>query len=318
MSWLNGKTLTILGCGYVGTALATRALREGAQVSALTRNRDTGATLAALGCDVVVEDLASDAWHRDWAEGADAVVVCVGSGGPSLEEYRRSYVDGVASVQRWLRMLAEPPAAGIFTSSTSVYPQSDGVVVDERADTTDSSAHGAILREAENRWHTSTLARSVVLRLAGIYGPGRHQLLDQLRSGATEMRGGRQRLNLAHRDDVVSAILACLTADFPEGSRTYNIADGNPGPRDDVIAWLARRLGLPLPQLIESARRTGEPVRDRVISSAALQSDTRWCPLFPDFRAGYESILGQNDAVQPRISRNNTDGSGAESGANLA
>jgi nucleoside-diphosphate-sugar epimerase len=291
MSWLVGKHLVILGCGYIGTALAERALREGAKVSALTRNQASGAVLGSLGVSVTIADLAGDDWHRQWPDGADAVVVCIGSGGPSEAEYRRSYVDGIGSAQRWLQGLPNPPAVGIFTSSTSVYPQGEGVVVDEQADTAGTSAHGAILLEAEARWRTAGVSRTCILRLAGIYGPDRHQLLDQIRAGAIGMRGGRQRLNLAHRDDIVSAILAAGGLSTEARGAVYNVSDGAPAPREEVITWLSRRLGKPMPVLADLGRRTGEPVRDRVISNAALQADTGWRPAFPDFRAGYEAIL---------------------------
>ncbi|HVU17612.1 MAG TPA: NAD-dependent epimerase/dehydratase family protein [Candidatus Didemnitutus sp.] len=290
MSPWRGKRLIIFGCGYIGSALARRARTYGLAVTTLTRNPTVAASLEAQGFSTLLADLASDDWHGHLAGEFDAVVVCVGAGGPGVDGYRRSYVEGIRSVLRWVASTSRPPEFGLFTSSTSVYPQRDGERVDEQADTSASTGTARVLLEAEELWRRSPFARRVVLRLAGIYGPGRHQLLDQLRSGAVEMRGGRQRLNLAHRDDIVGAITACLENSSLMGDSVLNVADGTPSPREDVISWLAQHLGRSAPVFTPPTRRDGEPVRDRIIVSDRLRAATGWRPIRADFRAGYEAI----------------------------
>jgi nucleoside-diphosphate-sugar epimerase len=297
MDSLGGKRLVIFGCGYVGAALARAAAAAGARVTALTRNAEKAAALRAEGvAETVVAELSSAAWHGRIPAGAELVVNCVSAGGGGLKEYRRSYVEGMKSIRAWAA--ADPQSVGtmVYTSSTSVYPQGGGSIVDEDADTSAAAARGQILNEAEALVRPSTAWRRVfVLRLAGIYGPGRHQLLDQLRRGATEINGGSHRLNLAHRDDIVAAILACLTAPDGVPGGIFNVADGAPAPREEVIRWLAARLGRAAPLITAAAggrRRDGAKAPDRIISSARLQGQLGWRPRFPDFRAGYEAILG--------------------------
>lgn len=296
MSSLHGKRLVIFGCGYVGSALARAAVTAGASVEALTRNPDKATALRAAGlAKVVVADLSTDAWHGQIAGGADFIVNCVSSGGP--DAYRQSYVGGMQSVLAWAAKGPVPVGTLVYTSSTSVYPQGDGMVVDETAPAEGSTPNGAIIRESEvllQRAPASAVRRHFILRLAGIYGPGRHHLLDQLRAGAGQLGGsGDHRLNLAHRDDIVAAILACLDAPAAVGSDIFNVADSAPAGRAEVVAWLAERLGRPVPGFDGSAttRRGGAPMPDRIISNARIQQVLGWRPGFPDYRAGYEKLL---------------------------
>src|SRR4051794_36558855 len=122
MESLPAKRLIIFGCGYVGSAVARRAVQAGWKVRALTRNPEKAAALRNQGIDVVVADLASQAWHATFAAGADFVLNAVSSGGAGLEGYRHSYVEGMRSLLSWIRAGA-PVGTLVYTSSTSVYPQ---------------------------------------------------------------------------------------------------------------------------------------------------------------------------------------------------
>lgn len=294
---LHGKRLVIFGCGYVGAALADAALAAGARVEALTRNPGKAAALRAKGMEVVVADLAMPDWHAQVAGGADFVVNCVSSGGP--ENYHRSYVEGTKSILTWVTRGPAPVGTLVYTSSTAVYPQGGGAVVEETAPADGSTPNGAIIRESEVLLQAAPAAavrRHFILRLAGIYGPDRHHLLDQLREGRPVLGGsGEHRLNLVHRDDIVAAILACLTAPAAVGSGIFNVADTGPAARAEVVGWLAERLGRPVPGFDGAAtlRRGGAPMPDRIISSAKIQRVLGWRPQYPDYRAGYEKLLSR-------------------------
>jgi nucleoside-diphosphate-sugar epimerase len=293
---LSGKRLVIFGCGYVGSALARAALAAGARVEALTRNAEKAAALRAAGLhDVVVADLASADWHARLAGAPDFVVNTVSSGGP--DQYRRSYVEGMRSILGWAAGGPAPVGTMVYTSSTSVYPQGGGAVVDESADAPGATPNGAIIRESEVLLEQAPAAacrRWFILRLAGIYGPGRHHLLDQLRAGAATLNGtGGHRLNLVHRDDIVAAILACLQAPATLGRRRFNVADTAPARREEVVAWLCAQLGRPVPAFdgTTTARRGGAPVPDRVVASEAIRRELGWRPRYLDFRTGFAEIL---------------------------
>jgi nucleoside-diphosphate-sugar epimerase len=302
MTSLSGKRLVIFGCGYVGSALARTAVAAGARVEALTRNPAKATALRASGlANVVVAELSSADWHGQIAGGADFVVNCVSSGGGGADGYRQSYVGGMQSILRWAAAGNAPAGTIVYTSSTSVYPQGDGATVDESAPADGATANGRILRESEIFLQNAPATagrRWFILRLAGIYGPGRHHLLDQLREGMAQLPGsGATRLNLVHRDDIVAAILGCLHAPAAVTGGIFNVADTGPAMRAEVVRWLVRRLGCALPAFDGStgARRGGAPMPDRLISSGKIQRVLRWQPQYPDYRTGYDQILGTTD-----------------------
>ncbi len=298
---LAGKRLVIFGCGYVGSAVARTALAAGAQVEAVTRNAEKAAALRAEGLtSVVVAELASSDWHRQITSGADFVVNCVSASAPGIEGYRQSYVAGQESILAWAQAGRVPVGTLIYTSSTSVYPQGDGAVVDETAITVGASPTGAIIRESEiilEQASALVCRRWFILRLAGIYGPGRHHLLDQLQAGATVLSGlGVPHLNLIHRDDIVSAIMAGLEAPAVLGNEIFNVTDNQPARRAEVGVWLAAQLGVAAPLFDGTlkTRRGGGLTPDRQISSQKIQQMLGWQPQFPDYRAGYRAILGRS------------------------
>jgi nucleoside-diphosphate-sugar epimerase len=298
---LAGKRLVIFGCGYVGSALARTALAAGAQVEALTRNAEKAVALRAEGLtSVVVAELASADWYRQIAPGADYVVNCVSASAPGIEGYRQSYVAGQESIIAWAQTGRVPVGTFIYTSSTSVYPQGNGAVVDETAVTVGASPTGAIIRESEiilERASALACRRWFILRLAGIYGPSRHHLLDQLRAGATVLSGsGVPYSNLIHRDDIVSAIMAGLTAPAAFGNEIFNVTDDHSARRAEVGSWLATQLGVAAPVFDSTlkALRGGGLTPDRQISSQKIQQMLGWEPQFPDYRAGYRAIFEQS------------------------
>jgi nucleoside-diphosphate-sugar epimerase len=176
---LAGKRLVVFGCGYVGTAVALEAQARGLAVTALTRNTASAVVLREQGMETVVADLADESWHEQVPATPDFALNCVSGGGGGLDDYQRSYVRGMESIVRWAEA-AGSVGTLVYTSSTSVYPQGGGGRIDESAPTEEAGERGQVLLAAEralsraqgvaNRWF--------ILRLAGIYGPGRHYLLD--------------------------------------------------------------------------------------------------------------------------------------------
>jgi nucleoside-diphosphate-sugar epimerase len=306
MSSLAGQRLVIFGCGYVGAALADAARREGAHVIALTRNVGKAAALAARGIEVVVGQLDAADWHDRIAPGADVVANTVSASDSTVDGYRRSYVDGMRSILAWAARGSRPVGTLVYTSSTGVYPQGGGAEVDETAPTAGASPTGQVLVEAEAQLRgapSGAVDRWFILRLAGIYGPGRHHLLNALRAGTTQFAGEPTfRLNLAHRDDIVSAVLACAAAPAAVRNEIFNVADDAPATRGEVLEWLARELALPRPTVggvaVASARKGGAPTPDRIVRAQKIRRLLGWAPQFADFRAGYRAILAGGTPAQ--------------------
>ncbi len=293
--------LAIFGAGYVGGALARRALAAGWSVTALTRNDATARELRALGCAVVVGDLSGSAWWDapELAGGAERVAVTVAAGGGGAAGYQRSYVDGLNSVVGWgARLGTAAGVAGhlIYTSSTSVYPQDGGVRVTE-ADAAGGEAETTrALIEAERIAGDWPGVAATVLRLSGIYGPGRVHLVEQVRSGEVSGRADVH-LNLVYRDDIVDAMEAAWERGAGRGGRgaeVYNVADEGAATKGEVVAWLAGRLAVPAPRftgLPAGGRRAVTP--DRVIDAARARAELGWRPAHATFREGYAKVLAE-------------------------
>ncbi|MCC6416248.1 MAG: NAD-dependent epimerase/dehydratase family protein [Opitutaceae bacterium] len=287
-----GKRLFVAGCGYVGSAVARQGMALGMEVHALTRNPVMAAGLRDAGIKVMVADLATADWHGQLPGEMDFVLNSVSSGGGGLEGYRHSYSEGMASLLQWAR--AAKIGTCVYTSSTSVYPQGGGVVVDETAPLESVADERAlVLCAAEQQLRASTaVGRAYILRLAGIYGPGRHHLLDQIRTGGVLPGGWDHRLNLIHRDDAAAAVWAAWGAPDAMASGTYNVADDGPVTKAALIEWLAGQLGVPAPTFdARQPTRRGRDVPDRVIANAKIKRELGWRPRYPDYRAGYAAIL---------------------------
>ena len=290
------ESVFIFGCGYVGLALARELLESDVRVGALTRNSEKAGQLRELGLQEVIEaDLQDAAWQGRIRENYRAVVNCVSSAGGGLQGYRKSYVEGQQVIIDWARSQAIENY--VYTSSTSVYPQDTGGWVDELADTSDAPPTGQVLLESEALLVNAGFPAHCILRLAGIYGPGRHYLLNQLKEGAGEIPGsGDYALNMIHRDDIVRAIYAALAAGSAGGSGIYNIADDEPKTKAEVLAWLAGQLRLPEPvfnpnKVSERLKRRGGRMPHRRVSNAKARAGLDWQPQYPSFREGYADLL---------------------------
>lgn len=293
--------LFIAGAGYLGTALAREALGRGWAVQVLTRNAERAEALRLLGCRPVLEDrLDGTAWHAQLAPAPDYVVNCVSSAGGGLDGYRASYLGGADSLGAWLRGLEAKglgaPEKVLYTSSTGVYPQDDhGWVEEDDAAEPGEETRPGILREAEERiLRLPGVRHRLVFRLGGLYGPERHYLIDQVRQATGPLSGsGRFFLNLSHRDDVVRAVMHALRhEDLPE-ARIYNVVDGAPAMKAEMVGWLAARMERPDPGFDGGGGGSAlRQPRSRRISNRRIREELGWEPAFPDYREGFGSLLG--------------------------
>lgn len=283
----------IVGCGYVGLALGEELVRQGHTVSGLSRSRRREAELKAGGIAPLVADITLPESFCSLVLGYDWVVYCVSASGGGAREYAQVYLEGTRHLLKWLS--AAPPAKLVYTSSTSVFGQTDGSTVDETSPTVPEAATGKILLESEAallQGASKTGFPAVVLRVAGIYGPGRTYWLDQFRSGAARLEGGGGRIvNMIHRDDVVGAIIAVLTHSRP--GPVYNAVDNEPVTQLTLFQWLSARLSRPVPAEVagELSRLRKRGVTNKTVSNRRLKAELGYRFKFPTFREGYESIL---------------------------
>ena len=270
-------SVLIAGCGYVGSAAAKLFGEEHWEVIGWTRSEQsaerTGESAISL-CAVDITDLET---VRRNSFAADVVVHCASSGADS---YLHVYRDGAANLAACF-----PGARIIFTGSTSVYPQYDGSFVTEESAAEPDSENAQMLGQAEK----IVLANDgIVLRVAGIYGPGRSFLLRSVMNG-TAVSSDRF-VNQVHRDDVASTIsflARCRAVDPP---RIFNVVDDTPEPRAEILAWLSERLGIPLSNSAPSPKaRRGRS--NKRVSNAKLRA-LGWVPAYPSYREGFgRSVL---------------------------
>lgn len=277
----------IIGPGYVGLELGRQLAGSGHAVFGLRRTATP--ELADAGLQPLLGDITDPASLAKLPRQFDWVVNCVSSTHGGADDYRRVYRDGMRNVLAWLA--PTPPRKFVYTSSTGVYGQNDGSMVDETAAVEPPTETGRVLVEAENELLAAAREQGfpgVVLRVAGIYGPGRGWWFKQFRAGEARLEGdGGRWLNMIHRDDVAGCLAAALAHGRP--GEIYNAVDDEPVRQRDFFAWLARELDRPLPPAAPedalASRKRG--VTSKRISNAKLKRELGYAFRFPTFREGY-------------------------------
>lgn len=288
----------ILGCGYVGSQVALEMARAGHEVWGVRRSPEPIPSLAAAGVRFAAADLTSGGDLAKLDGPWDQVVFCASSTQGGVEDYRRVYSDGMSAVLAWLA--AHPPRALVYTSSTGVYMQDGGEEVTETSPVGPGTGTTAVLVETERRLLDAAAGGfpGMVLRVSGIYGPGRGYWLRQFLAGEARLDGtGDRWLNMVHRADVAGAIQAALLRGQP--GAVYNVSDNEPVRQRDLFAWLAARLGRPMPPpspLGEGPRK--RPTTSKRISNRRLRTDLGYSLRYPTFREGYEAELAGLSRVE--------------------
>ncbi len=130
---------------------------------------------------------------------------------------------------------------------------------------------------------------AVVLRLGGIYGPGRTRLIERVRNGeARRERTGTRYINLIHLEDITGALVHLMQA--PNAEPVYIGVDNEPQEWNALLAWLAERLGVEPPPYADEAQTRGRPVRNRRCSNARLRA-AGYTFQYPSPRQGYADLI---------------------------
>ena len=241
--------VAIVGCGYIGAALGTALLGSGTalEVRATTTRASRLLELTDLGFRSFLCALPANNEDSTLAEivtGTDLVYFTAAAGGRhNVDRYRQVFVEGGRQV------VAACAGAGvarlIYTSSCSVYGQTDGGWVDEESPTLPGTDHGLTLLEAESSLLEGSEASGVeatVLRLSGIYGPDRGPQRFADRLSGQEREGGEAYLNLIHRDDVVEALIRLAGVRHPG---VLNWTDDHPVTRREYYDRILAAAELP-------------------------------------------------------------------------
>jgi nucleoside-diphosphate-sugar epimerase len=294
----------IIGCGYVGLPLGVELVRQGHEVFGLRRSTAAENELKAAGIKPLAgditrpEDLAKLPVPFDW------LVNCVAASGGGAEDYRRVYLQGTQNLVEWLAPDSVPrggisarqalPKKFVYTSSTSVYGQNDGKLVDENSPAEPIAETAQVLVETEKVLLDAAQKKkfpAVILRVAGIYGPNRGYWLKQYLRNEAKIEGDGERiLNMIHRDDLVGVIIAAL--ENGRAGEVYNAVDDEPVSQRDCFGWLTATLGKGLPPSAPEdpkARKRG--ATNKKVSNRKLKAELGYRFKYQSFREGYAAEL---------------------------
>ena len=289
--------ILIVGCGYVGLELGRRLASSGAEVLGLRRRGDDDGALAGAGVRAVRGDVTRPEDLESIPGVFDAVVSTVSSGRGGIDAYQQVYLGGARNLVDWSRR--RRPGRLVWVSSTSVYGQTDGSRVTEDSPTEPDEPTARCLVAAEQVIAEAARSGGVnaqIVRVAGIYGPGRGHLFHQFVAGEARLDAHQSHwINMIHRDDVAAALEAVLHRGKP--GRVYNAVDDEPVTRADFFRHLSQATGLPMPPAPESGGPAGSlPTRKRGstnkrVSNGRLRDELGWRPRFPTFREGYAEAI---------------------------
>jgi nucleoside-diphosphate-sugar epimerase len=227
----------------------------------------------------------------------DWIINLVSSSKGGVAEYGQVYREGTRNVLAWLA--AGVPSKFVYTSSTSVYGQTDGSSVKESSAVEPESETSRILVETEKLLLQAARERkfpAVILRVAGIYGSGRGHLFQQYLRGEVRISGiGDRIVNMIHLDDLVGIIIAALKSG--RAGEIYNAVDDEPVTQVNFFRWLSETLGKWMPPFAteaeNAARKRG--LTHKKVQNRKLKMELGYQFKYPTFRQGYTAEIQRLD-----------------------
>lgn len=278
------KTLLSFGHGYSARALAQRLRPQGWDVVGTTRSEEKAREIETCGDRAIV-----------WPGGelvpalrqASHLLVSAGptpDGDPLLDELR----DEIAANADRLTWVG-------YLSTTGVYGDHGGDWVDETTPLAPSTKRGQLRVQAEAAWQSIPGLPLHIFRLAGIYGPGRGPFA-KVRSGQSRriIKPG-QIFSRIHVDDIAQILEASIAR--PDPGAIYNLCDDDPAPPQDVIAYAAELLELPVPEAVSFEEADLSPMarsfyaESKRVRNDKIKSELNVSLIHPDYRSGLRSLL---------------------------
>jgi len=286
-------TTLIIGCGYLGQRAGMLIRRRGERVYGTVRSQGRAAELAGLGIEPIVADVLEPDSMRGFPA-AECIVYCVGFDRSAGASMRAVYVDGLKNV---LDCLGRGATRFVYASSTGVYGQSAGEWVDEQTPPCPRHQSGKLCLEAEDRvraWAGAgdPAVSAIVLRFAGLYGPGRVVRRAMLERGDPIAGDPDKILNLIHIDDAARAVVAALATG--EAGSIYAIADDRPVTRREYYSRVATLLGAHEPRFVSPEPGTPETARDETnkrIANHRMKAKLVANLNYPDIMTGLPAAL---------------------------
>ena len=271
--------LFVFGLGYSAQQLASRLMASGWQVAGTVRSEAKAAGLRSRGIAA-----------RVWA-GEGPVAVPEGAHWLVTLPPGKDGCPAAHSVQACLQV-AESVT---YLSTTGVYGDMNGGWVTEWSPVNPGSPRGAARVKAEGQWLAKTGGRARLVRLPGIYGPGR-SAFDRLRDGTAQriVKEG-QVFSRVHVDDIASGLEALMHR--PDATGVFHLCDDLPAPPQDVITHAAGLLGIdPPPEVLFDAADLSPMAASfyaecKRVTNARAKAALGWRPAHPTYREGLAAIL---------------------------
>ncbi len=284
--------LLIVGCGYVGHEVARLARARGSTVYALTRSSKRFGELRDLGLEPI-----HGTWHDLASLGDLPAVERVLVSIPHRADAGQAVQTHASGLDNLLRALPAGWKKLVYLSTTGVYGDCENDLVDEHTPTSPTRIGPEIALAAEQRLGDTLPAdQYLVLRLAGIYGPGRIPLAAKLRAGEPLAVPRQGHLNLAHVVDIARMIE--LVFDQAMQHPLYVFSDGQPVQREEFYRHLARLCGLHDPEFLapEATDPRARRATNKRINPSRILAETHFEFRFPDYRAGLANALESSPA----------------------
>ncbi len=280
--------LLCFGLGYSAKALATRLATKGWRITGTSRSTEGAAAIGAAGYNSLVFDGTGPLPPHAF-ETVTNIVVSIppdANGDPILRHHAK-YLAARAGQIKWLAYL----------STTGVYGDRGGGWVTEESPLTPNTERGQRRLDAENGWLDFYRQHRLpvhVFRLAGIYGPGRNQLVSMLDGTAKRIIKPGQVFSRIHVEDIASALEASMARANP--GTAYNVCDDEPCPPQDVVAHAAELLGMPPPPAIAFEQAELSPMArsfygdSKRVSNARLKTELGVTLRYPSYREGLAAL----------------------------
>lgn len=274
----------IAGCGDIGSRLGTLLAQRGHSVWGLRRSS------AGLPEQItpVTGDLLDPETLAQIPKKIDYAVFCATPDEVTEAAYRRIYIDALSMFLERLADQQPKVKRLLFVSSTSVYHQQDGEWVDEASATQPTHFRGQTLLQAE-RLLSNCPWPSLAARCGGIYGPGRNRLVNQVRQGDIQLRDEPPLYtNRIHSDDCAAALAHLISLKNPDNC--YLLVDSNPATKQEVVDWIAQRLGIPPPARTKPTPAAKDLSQGKRCSNKRLL-ESGFNFQYPGYRQGYQPLI---------------------------
>ena len=282
MSNSSGDKLLIFGCGFSGEAIARLAAGNFAAITGTTRDAAKADRIRNAGAEPLVfegETLSPELVSR--LAGTTHLLVSIApgeAGDPVLNALEKS--EAALPALKW---------AG-YLSTVGVYGDHGGAWVDEQTEPRPVSKRSRQRLEAETAWRDFAGARGLplaVLRLSGIYGPGRNAFVNIANGTARRLVKPGQVFNRIHRDDIAAAALAAARK---KADGIFNITDDEPAPPQDVVTFAHELAGVAPPPETDFETADLSPMarsfygENKRVSNAKSKAELGLAYAFPDYR----------------------------------